>query len=60
MAEPTVEAEVAPLFDHLLELPESAYLRLVSVKWPMPFAYPAGHAPQVGQGWIGARRRPTR
>jgi transketolase len=52
MAEPTVEAEVAPLFDHLLELDESAYLRLVSVKWPMPFTLPAGHAPHVGQGWL--------
>ena len=52
MAEPSVEAEVAPLYDHLLERPESAYLRLVSVKWPMPFAYPAGHTPRVGQGWI--------
>jgi transketolase len=51
MAEPTVEAEVAPLFDRLLDVPESAYLRLVSVKWPMPFAYPEGHVPQVGQGW---------
>src|SRR5687767_12773374 len=52
MAEPSVEAEVAPLYDHLLELPESAYLRLVSVKWPMPFAYPAAHTPRVGRGWI--------
>src|SRR5690606_7418511 len=22
------------------------------VKWPMPFAYPAGHRPQVGRGWV--------
>ena len=57
MAEPSVEAEVAPLYHHLLELPESAYLRLVSVKWPMPFAYPPGHTPRVGQGWI-AREGP--
>ena len=56
MAEPTVEAEVAPLYDHLLERPESAYLRLVSVKWPMPFAYPAGHTPRGGAGVDRSRR----
>ena len=39
---------------------ESAYLRLVSVKWPMPFDYPAGQRVEPGTGWIvrdGARRR---
>jgi transketolase len=51
MAEPTVEAEVAPLYQHLLDANESAYLRLVSVKWPMPFACPPGHTPRLGQGW---------
>ena len=52
MAEPTTEAEVAPLVEHLLDASESAYLRLVSVKWPMPFAYPASHTIQVGRGWV--------
>jgi transketolase len=52
MAEPTLEAEVSPLYECLLELPESAYLRLVSVKWPMPFGLAEGYAPRVGQGWI--------
>ena len=33
-------------------LPDSAYLRLVSVKWPLPFEYPAGHAVEVGKGWV--------
>ena len=37
-----LEAEVDALFDYLVDTaPDSAYLRLVSVKWPMPFAYPA-------------------
>jgi len=52
MAEPTVEAEVAPLFASLLDAPESAYLRLVSVKWPMPFAFPADQPVAVGKGWV--------
>ena len=30
----------------------ASYLRLVSVKWPMPFAYPAHHAVEVGKGWV--------
>jgi transketolase len=30
---------------------ESSYLRLVSVKWPVPFAYPASQRVQVGAGW---------
>jgi transketolase len=30
----------------------SAYLRLVSVKWPLPFAYPASQPVRVGTGWI--------
>ena len=52
LAEPAVEAEVAALFDYFVNTAaESAYLRLVSVKWPVPFAYPAGHRVQVGRGW---------
>jgi transketolase len=52
MAEATVEPEVAPLFSRLLDGPESGYLRLVSVKWPMPFDAPPALAPAVGRGWL--------
>jgi len=53
LAEPAVEAEVGALFDHLLrETPGSAYLRLVSVKWEMPFDYPAGQPVREGRGWV--------
>jgi transketolase len=52
MAEPSSEAELDALFDALVNrIPESGYLRLVSVKWPMPFAYPGDYVPRVGQGW---------
>jgi len=52
LAEPAAEGEVHALFDHLVDtLPDSAYLRLVSVKWPLPFAYPAAQRVQVGRGW---------
>jgi transketolase len=51
MAEPSAEAEVQPLLDALAAGPGSGYLRLVSVKWPLPFAYPAGHRAEVGKGW---------
>jgi transketolase len=52
LAEPSTESEVRALFDHLVNgVAESAYLRLVSVKWPVPFAYPEGHRVQVGRGW---------
>src|SRR5215208_705767 len=53
LAEPCCEGEVEAIFDTLINtVPESSYLRLVSVKWPMPFAYPAGQQPRVGHGWI--------
>jgi len=53
MAEPAAEAEVHALFDYLVnESTESAYLRLVSVKWPLPFAYPANARVQPGRGWV--------
>jgi transketolase len=53
MAEPAVEAEVHALFDHFVgTAKESAYLRLVSVKWPVPFDYPAGQRVQQGRGWV--------
>jgi len=52
MVEPSSEAEVGALMTHLVdELRESAYLRLVSVKWPMPFEYRGGR-PVEGQGWV--------
>jgi transketolase len=53
MAEPSVEAEVRALFEYFVNVSdESAYLRLVSVKWPVPFAYPAGQRIDVGKGWV--------
>ena len=53
LAEPCCEAEVAAVFDTLVNVvEESSYLRLVSVKWPMPFAYPAGQTVRVGEGWV--------
>jgi transketolase len=51
MAEPCAEAEVAPLLDALVDGAESGYLRLVSVKWPLPFAYPADQPVAIGKGW---------
>jgi transketolase len=56
MVEPALEAEVGAVFDTLVnQVRESAYLRLVSVKSPKPFAYPASaraSAVEVGTGWI--------
>jgi transketolase len=53
MAEPALGDEVRALFDYFVhQTTESAYLRLVSVKWPVPFAYPADHRVQPGVGWI--------
>lgn len=53
MAEPSTEAEAEALFDFLVNVsPESAYLRLVSVKWAVPFDYPSNHSIEVGKGWI--------
>jgi transketolase len=53
LAEPSSEAEVHAVFDTLLHgTAESAYLRLVSVKWPMPFAYPESHRAEIGKGWV--------
>jgi transketolase len=52
LAEPSSEVEVQRLFDYLVNIePGSAYLRLVSVKWPLPFAY-GGAAVRPGQGWV--------
>jgi transketolase len=53
MAEPALESEVAPLLECLVGAPgESGYLRLVSVKWPVPFDRPPGALPGVGRGWV--------
>ena len=53
MAEPSVEDEVQALFEYLVDTAaDSAYLRLVSVKWPVPFGYPAGQRVQPGRGWV--------
>ncbi len=53
MAEPAAEAEVQAMVEYLVnDAKESAYLRLVSVKWPLPFAYPANARVQPGRGWI--------
>jgi transketolase len=53
LAEPCCEVEVDALVDALVNsVAESAYLRLVSVKWPLPFSYPADRSVRVGEGWI--------
>jgi transketolase len=53
MAEPSVEDEVHALLEYLVDTAaESSYLRLVSVKWPVPFGYPAGQRVQPGRGWM--------
>jgi transketolase len=60
MVEPSSEAEVAALFEYLVEtLEESAYLRLVSVKWPLPFDYRGGPVAE-GQGWVVRPAAPAR
>jgi transketolase len=53
LAEPCCEDEVAALFNTLVNsVSESSYLRLVSVKWPIPFTYPRSQPVRVGEGWI--------
>jgi transketolase len=55
LAEPSSEAEVDAIFDTMVNaIDESSYLRLVSVKWPMPFAYTPARStpPRVGEGWV--------
>ena len=52
IVEPCCPEEVPFLLDHLLSAPgRSGYLRLISVSWPVPYAYPA-KAPEVGQGVV--------
>jgi transketolase len=53
LAEPSAEPEVHALLDYLAnQTSESGYLRLVSVKWPLPFAYPSNIRVQPGKGWV--------
>jgi transketolase len=53
MAEPCMEAELHAIYDTLVNrVADSSYLRLVSVKWPMPFEYGGPERPQVGKGWV--------
>src|SRR6266850_907878 len=53
LAEPAAEGEVRALLDYLIDgTAESAYLRLVSVKWPLPFEYPSSVRVEVGKGWV--------
>jgi transketolase len=53
LVEPALEAEVQSLLDYAVNsAPDSMYLRLVSVKWPVPFAYPHQHKVERGRGWV--------
>ena len=52
MAEPCAEREVPWLLDVLAGGRESGYLRLVSVKWPLPFELPEGYRPEIGRGVV--------
>ena len=53
LAEPCCEAEVGALFETLVNaVDSSSYLRLVSVKWPVPFSYPVDQPVRIGRGWV--------
>jgi transketolase len=53
LAEPCTEMEVRALLDFLVNgTHESAYLRLVSLGWPVPFVLPAGYRAELGRGTI--------
>ena len=53
LAEPSTETELEAIYEALVNrVDESSYLRLVSVKWPMPFEYPADYRQEVGKGWV--------
>jgi transketolase len=44
---------VGALFGTLVNaVDSSSYLRLVSVKWPLPFSYPVNQPVRVGRGWV--------
>jgi transketolase len=48
-----MEAEVGALVDYAVNIAvDSVYLRLVSVKWPIPFGYPSHHKVEIGKGWV--------
>jgi transketolase len=51
LAEPCTEQEVDALVDFMVNgTDESAYLRLVSLGWPVPFALPANYRAELGRG----------
>jgi transketolase len=53
LAEPCCEAEVERLLDTLVNsVGGSSYLRLVSVKYPLPFSYRPDQSVDVGRGWV--------
>lgn len=53
LVEPCTETEVEALFDWCVNGSEqSAYLRLVSVPWNVPFRLPDGYKPVPGQGVV--------
>lgn len=53
LVEPCLEAEVQSLLDYAVNTaPDSVYIRLVSVKWPVPFSYPPQHRVEPGRGWV--------
>ncbi len=53
LAEPCAEVEVHALMDFLVNRTrESAYLRLVSLGWQLPFALPANHRVELGRGTV--------
>jgi transketolase len=53
LLEPALEGEVQAVLDYAVNhAADSVYLRLVSVKWPMPFSYPSHHKVEFGKGWV--------
>lgn len=53
LAEPCTEREVELLVDYLVNRTrESAYLRLVSLGWPVPFDLPPNYRPEPGRGIV--------
>ncbi len=53
LAEPCAEVEVHALMDFLVNrTTESAYLRLVSLGWPLPFELPKDHRVELGRGTV--------
>ena len=53
MLEPSCEAEMGPALDWCVEASrESAYLRLVSIPYPIPFSLPEGYQLVAGRGVV--------